>query len=36
MTIWKARDTPTLRMETRDTETDDVVYAGAIPPADAK
>ncbi len=35
-TIWKAYDTPTLRMEIRDTETDDVVYAETISPADVR
>jgi hypothetical protein len=35
-TLWKAYDTPTLRVEVRDTETDEVVYAETISPADAR
>lgn len=36
VTLWKAYDTPTLRVEIRDTETDEVVYAETISPADAR
>ena len=35
-TIWKAYDTPTMRVEARDAETDDVVYAETISLADAR
>jgi hypothetical protein len=36
VTIWKAYDTPTMRVEIRDTESDEVVYAETISPADAR
>jgi hypothetical protein len=36
VTIWIVYDAPTLRMEIRDTETDDVVYAETISPEDAR
>ncbi len=35
-TLWQARDTPSLQVEVRDAESDEVVYAETISPLDAE
>ncbi|MCP5542157.1 MAG: hypothetical protein H7A52_18590 [Akkermansiaceae bacterium] len=34
--LWQARDTPSLQVEVRDAERDEVAYAEAISPLDAE